>query len=100
MQLESIIEQIAGIIIATMASTGLNVFNVVRSDYTSAELDNRGNVRKFLIDNTPRLDLITGSSKWPTLQPGYNDLRVSVNGINGSGNFRVIFEWDTYQDFA
>lgn len=81
-------------------SHGLNVFNVVKSDYTSAELDNRGIVRKFLIDNNPRLDLISGSSKWPTLQPGYNDLRVSVNGINGSGNFRVIFEWDTYQDFA
>lgn len=79
---------------------GLNLFSVSLNDYTSAELDNRGLVRKFLINNAPRLDLISGSSKWPILQSGYNSLYVSVSGIVGTGNYQVTFTWDTYQDFA
>ena len=86
--------------IERMSPRGFLVFNVTQSAYTSAELDNRGSVRKFLINNSPRLDLIPTSSRWPILESGHNVMYVAVSSIVGTGNFRVIFEWDTYQDFA
>lgn len=86
--------------IERMSPRGFLVFNVTQSGYTTAELDNRGSVRKFLINNSPRLDLIPTSSRWPILESGHNVMYVAVSGIVGTGNFRVIFEWDTYQDFA
>lgn len=79
---------------------GLSVFSASYDGYMSAELDNRSVSRKFRIDSISRLDLVSGSSKWPVLQAGYNSVYVSVSRIVGTGNFRVIFEWDTYQDFA
>lgn len=79
---------------------GLSAFSVSHNEYMTAELDNRGVSRKFRIDGVSRLDLVSGSSQWPVLQAGSNSLTVSVSSIVGADKLRVIFEWDTYQDFA
>lgn len=86
--------------IERVSPRGFMFFGVTQSGYTSAELDNRGDVRKFLINNSPRLDLIPATSKWPILESGNNVVHVGVSSIVGTGNFRVIFEWDVLQDYA